>query len=219
MINLLLTLVLCYLIGSFPTGILAGRIFRKIDIRKFGSGNTGATNSFRVLGPRLGMTVAVFDFLKGAAAVALVIPWNPLPGGIPDPRLAFVTGLLAVVLGHVKPVFAGFRGGMGFNSAAGGITAAYPFLAPFCLILFLLVLTLTGQVAITAVITALGLPLLYLLTARVMHLGVFDPLILLFFSLVFVLVAFSVRKKALQYLRGEAELFEKIMIFRRRGKP
>ena len=150
MLNLIIVVAASYLLGSFPTGVIAGKLSRGIDIRKHGSGNTGATNSFRVLGWKVGMIVGLVDMAKGYAAVALIshIPFPQTPR-LQDSFL-FIAASLAVVLGHIKPIFAGFKGGKGFGTAAGAITAAYPILAPFCLLVFLVTLVLSGYVAVCA---------------------------------------------------------------------
>jgi acyl phosphate:glycerol-3-phosphate acyltransferase len=214
-VNLLFIVAASYLLGSFPTGVIAARLTRGIDLRNHGSGNTGATNSFRVLGWKIGILVALVDIAKGYAAVA-VISHLSLPGLRPLPdSLCFIAATLAAVLGHVKPVFAGFKGGKGFGTAAGAITAAYPLLAPFCLVIFLLTLILTGYVAVCAAVASFALPFLYLLATRFLSLP-FDPLILAFFAFTFALTVLGVRKKLKLYFEGKAELFEKVMIFKPR---
>ncbi|MES2202216.1 MAG: glycerol-3-phosphate acyltransferase, partial [candidate division FCPU426 bacterium] len=109
-----LYLAACYLLGALPTGYLAGRALRGIDIRKEGSGNMGATNVFRVLGKGPGIAVLLIDVAKGAAAVAL------LPRLIALPAEGWVlAGGLAAVLGHNYTVFLNFKGGKGVATSAG----------------------------------------------------------------------------------------------------
>ncbi len=215
MLDLVLIAIASYLLGSIPFGIIAGALARGIDLRERGSGNTGATNSFRVLGWKLGALVAVADIAKGYAAVALVsrihAPWS----GSAPAQAAFIVATLASVLGHIKPIFAGFRGGKGFGTAAGAISAAYPIVAPFCLAVFLIALSLTGYVAVCAAITSLALPFIYLFAARIAGFPV-DPAILIFFLAAFALTTLGVRKKLALYFAGKAELFTKLMIFKPR---
>ena len=110
-----LLIILAYLIGSIPTAILISKRFFGIDIREYGSGNMGATNAFRVLGPKYGTIIMVLDILKGMAAVGLfwLLPYyinNELE------RTNFMMGLgLAAVIGHIFPVFAQFKGGKGVS--------------------------------------------------------------------------------------------------------
>ena len=211
MLDLIVVIVASYLIGSFPTGVLVGRLTRGIDIRIVGSGNTGATNSFRVLGWKAGAVVALVDIAKGYVAVAFLTRLSlfdspPVPGSV-----LFIAATLASVLGHVKPAFAGFKGGKGFGTAAGAISAAYPMLAPFCLGAFLVTLVLTGYVAVCAVVTAFALPFFYLLATRLLD-APWDPAVFGFFVFAFLLVLVAMRKKLRLYLSGEAELFRKVML-------
>lgn len=213
MLNLAIVAIASYLLGSFPTGIVAGRLLRGIDIRDHGSGNTGATNTFRVLGWKAGILVALVDIAKGYGAVALLTQLRVFPSPPSPDSVLFILATLAAVLGHIKPVFAGFKGGKGFGTAAGAITAAFPLLAPFCLAVFLLTLVFTGYVAVCAAVTAFSLPFLYLLVIRIEGLAV-DPVILGFFVLAFFLTLLGVRRKLGLYLAGKAELFRKVMIFK-----
>ena len=117
-------ILLSYLLGSIPTGAIAGRL-RGVDLRSEGSGNLGATNALRVLGPRVGVPVLIVDIAKGAAAVLLV---TLLAG--PEPHLG-ASGIrlaagLAAMAGHVWPLFAGFRGGKGVATACGVFLAMAP---------------------------------------------------------------------------------------------
>ena len=101
-----------YLLGSIPTAVWIGKAFYGIDVREFGSGNAGATNTFRVLGKKAGFPVLIIDVLKGSAAVALAF-LSPIAFENPD-FVDLQLGLgVAVLLGHIFPVFAGFRGGKG----------------------------------------------------------------------------------------------------------
>jgi acyl phosphate:glycerol-3-phosphate acyltransferase len=213
MLDLIIIAAASYLLGSIPTGIIAGKLAKGIDLRDHGSGNTGATNSFRVLGWRLGSAVALVDIAKGYAAVALVSRLSLFSASDPPYWAAFITASLAAVLGHIKPVFAGFKGGKGFGTAAGAITAAYPIVAPFCLAVFLVTLGLTGYVAVCAAVTSLSLPFIYLLATRIFGLP-FDTVILAFFFFAFALTTLGVRKKLVLYFKGEAELFKKVMVFK-----
>jgi acyl phosphate:glycerol-3-phosphate acyltransferase len=206
---------LCYLLGSIPTGLLAGRLAGGIDIREHGSGNMGATNSFRVLGWKLGALVAFVDIAKGYVAVALVSRITLFPDSAPPASAAFIVATFAAILGHIKPVFAAFKGGKGFATAAGAICAAYPILAPFCLAIFLVSLTLSGFVAFASSVTALALPFIYLLTGLLFGRPIETP-ILVFFFLAFAMITLMLRGRLALYFKGEAQLFEKVMLFKPR---
>lgn len=149
-------LILCaYLIGSIPSGLWIGKIFHKIDIREHGSGNLGATNTFRILGKKAGLIVTVMDVLKGTAAVLLSL----LPAFSETSIHPLVLGIVAVV-GHMFPVFAGFRGGKAVATSAG-VVLGYSW--PLFIVLFFtffLTLKLTKIVSLTSII-AVSVALVY----------------------------------------------------------
>jgi glycerol-3-phosphate acyltransferase PlsY len=119
--NELLLIVLAYFIGSIPTALIISKAFFQIDIRDFGSGNMGATNTFRVLGSKYGSVVMICDILKGVFAVGLYVF---IPHYLTDEwdRTNFMVGLgLAAVIGHIFPIFAQFRGGKGVATLFGMI--------------------------------------------------------------------------------------------------
>ena len=148
------------MIGSIPTALIISRKFFGIDIREYGSGNMGATNTFRVLGSRYGTIVMVCDILKGMAAVAL---YNLLPfylhQGSGLERTNFMIGLgLSAVLGHVFPIWAEFKGGKGVATLFGMILAIQPVIAGSCVAVFLIVLYLTRFVSLSSILAGLMLP-------------------------------------------------------------
>ncbi len=155
----LVLIVVSYLIGSIPTALLVSKRFFGIDIRDYGSGNMGATNTFRVLGSRYGTMEMVIDILKGMAAVML---YNFLPFYINHDleRTNLMLGLgVAAVLGHVFPIFAGFRGGKGVATLLGMVLAIQPVIAVSCIGIFALVLFLTRYVSLSSILAALSLPI------------------------------------------------------------
>ena len=148
------------MIGSIPTALIISKKFFGIDIREYGSGNMGATNTFRVLGPRYGTIVMVCDILKGMAAVALYnfLPYYLHQGSGLD-RTNFMIGLgLSAVLGHVFPLWADFKGGKGVATLFGMILAIQPVIAGSCVAVFLLVLYLTRFVSLSSILAGLMLP-------------------------------------------------------------
>jgi glycerol-3-phosphate acyltransferase PlsY len=151
-------IIIAYLLGSIPTALIISKKYFGIDIRDYGSGNMGATNTFRVLGSRYGTIVMVFDILKGIAAVSLYI-FLPYYMSNELDRTNFMIGLgLAAVLGHVFPVFANFKGGKGVATLFGMILAVQPVIAISCVGVFLLVLYLTRYVSLSSILAALMLP-------------------------------------------------------------
>ncbi len=154
-----LLLILAYLIGSIPTALIISRSFFKIDIREYGSGNMGATNTFRVLGSKFGTIVMIGDVLKGMLAVAL---YNLLPYYINNAfdRTNLMIGLgLAAVLGHIYPIWAQFKGGKGVATLFGMVLAIQPLVAVNCVAVFLVVLFLTRYVSLSSILAGIALPI------------------------------------------------------------
>jgi len=151
-------IIIAYLLGSIPTALIISKKYFGIDIRDYGSGNMGATNTFRVLGSKYGTLVMVCDIMKGMAAVML---YNFLPHYLNNEldRTNFMIGLgLAAVVGHIFPVFANFKGGKGVATLFGMILAVQPVVAVSCVGVFLLVLYLTRYVSLSSILGALMLP-------------------------------------------------------------
>ncbi|EAF8528963.1 glycerol-3-phosphate 1-O-acyltransferase PlsY [Listeria monocytogenes] len=150
-INLILLSLLAYVIGSIPSGLWIGKIFYKKDIRDFGSGNLGATNSFRVLGIKAGSIVTVMDILKGTVATLLPFFFQLDV----DHHFWLLTGAFAII-GHSFPLFAGFRGGKAVATSAGVILAYAPLLFVAALVVFLVTLKLSKYVSLSSMIGALA---------------------------------------------------------------
>ncbi|MGX7125532.1 glycerol-3-phosphate 1-O-acyltransferase PlsY [Enterococcus viikkiensis] len=140
-------IVFAYLLGSIPSGIWIGKIFFKKDIRNFGSGNSGTTNTFRVLGKAAGLIVFAMDLLKGTLATCLPIIFhldvNPLWFG------------LIAVIGHTLPVFADFKGGKAVATSAGMILGYSPLFFFYSLVFFLIVLYLSSMVSVASIFSAI----------------------------------------------------------------
>ena len=151
MIPALLVLV-AYLLGAIPTGYLAGRWTRGIDLREHGSGNLGATNTFRVLGARIAAPVMVVDVAKGFLPAALFPRWD----GSPDWGWALAYGGAAIV-GHVFPVYMRFRGGKGVATAAGVFLAIAPKAVLPAVVAWLVILKLSRMVSLASITAAMTL--------------------------------------------------------------
>lgn len=153
------SVVLAYLIGSIPTAVWWGRAFHGIDVREHGSRNAGATNTFRVLGARAGVPVLLIDVLKGFMPVRVL----PNLSGLEVDGEAWmwfrVTLVLVTVLGHLYPVFAGFRGGKGVATSLGGVLAVHPGAALLCVGAFALVFILSRYVSLGSMTAAVIYPL------------------------------------------------------------
>jgi glycerol-3-phosphate acyltransferase PlsY len=139
--------IIAYLLGSIPSALIVGKLFYKIDIREHGSGNLGATNSFRVLGVKAGIAVTLADILKGTIAVLI-----PLLFGADVYGLAI--GLFAVA-GHTYPVFAKFKGGKAVATSGGIILGINPILFLIMITTFILSLYLSKYVSLSSMITGI----------------------------------------------------------------
>lgn len=143
--------------GSIPTAVWIGKWFYSIDVREFGSGNAGATNTFRVLGKKAGVPVLIIDILKGCAAVALVFFASLNPGSQEFFNLQLALGV-AVLLGHIFPVFAGFRGGKGVATLLGVVICIMPVACSLSLLVFLATLLITRYVSLSSMFAGISFP-------------------------------------------------------------
>ena len=142
-------LILAYLLGSIPSGLWIGQIFFKINLREHGSGNTGTTNTFRILGKKAGIATFVIDFFKGTIATLLPLIFH-VQGVSP-----LVFGLLAVI-GHTFPVFAGFKGGKAVATSAGVIFGFAPLFCLYLAVVFFGTLYLGSMISLSSVTAALA---------------------------------------------------------------
>ena len=163
---ILLALLAAYLLGSIPTALWVGRrFFGLADIREHGSGNAGATNTFRVLGPKAGSFVLLVDALKGFVAAFFLPQWLVGEGAIaPEHELYYrlACGALAVV-GHIYPVFAQFRGGKGVATILGMMLGVAPATVGVCILVFIVMLLLFRFVSLASMTAGATFALLQLL--------------------------------------------------------
>ncbi|HVB02941.1 MAG TPA: glycerol-3-phosphate 1-O-acyltransferase PlsY [Chitinophagaceae bacterium] len=164
----ILLIIIAYLIGSVSNAVWVSRRFYHLDIREYGSGNAGATNTFRVLGPTAGTFVMILDMLKGIIAVklALIIPFYIEPQHLTQ-LINLQIGLgLAAVIGHIFPIWYEFRGGKGIASLFGMVLAIQPLVALCCVFVFLLMLFLTRYVSLSSIVASIAFPLLLVFIFR-----------------------------------------------------
>ena len=205
MLSLVVIIVLAYLIGSFPTSIVTGKILRGIDVREHGSGNAGATNVFRVLGWKPGMFVMLFDIFKGFAATFWVsrISLGPVPLGH---DVVLIIAGCAAIFGHIWTVFAGFRGGKGVGTAAGMLIALFPTALLICLGVFILVFLLSRIVSLSSLSAALALPIVLSVFKYVLHQPITMPLYIFgFFASI--LIFYTHRSNIKRLLNGTENRF------------
>ncbi|GAB3911157.1 glycerol-3-phosphate 1-O-acyltransferase PlsY [Larkinella knui] len=195
------TTLLAYLLGSIPTAVWYGEGFFGLDIRKYGSGNAGATNTFRVLGKRAGTVVMLIDVLKGYTATILssLLWYFDVIGTHEILTFKLVFGLVAVI-GHCFPIWADFKGGKGVASLLGMVLAIHPEVAAVCIGIFLVVVIASQYVSLGSMMAALAFPVLLLLRAfgQKEH-----PLLIVFGVVVFLFVVLTHQKNITRLLNGE----------------
>jgi glycerol-3-phosphate acyltransferase PlsY len=202
--------ILAYLIGSIPTSVWVSKSIFKFDIRDYGSGNAGATNSFRVLGPKWGSFVMIVDVLKGVFATSLyiLIPYY-LNNELARTNFMIILGLTAVV-GHIFPIWAGFRGGKGVATILGMALAIQPTVALLCLVVFAFTLLTTRFVSLSSMLAGVAFMVLILF--------IFDEketLYRLFAIIVAFMVIVTHQKNITRLLNGTEN---KVPLFRKKNK-
>ncbi|HEX4300487.1 MAG TPA: glycerol-3-phosphate 1-O-acyltransferase PlsY [Gammaproteobacteria bacterium] len=204
--------LLAYLLGSLMGSLLVGRVYGGVDIRKQGSGNAGSTNALRTQGKIFALWVFIIDIGKGVAAAWLVpaIPL-PVPGGevLTGPWTAAVCGMLAIV-GHVFPVFFGFRGGKGAATYVGVVAALMPVALIPGFVVFVLTLTLSGYVGLSTALATWAVTLFTLI-----RFGASSPYFV--FGLAMALfILYTHRSNMQRLMAGNENRFERARFWRSR---
>ena len=148
-----LLIIVAYLVGSIPTGLILGKLIWKKDLRRFGSHNIGATNAWRILGKKAGLLIFVFDFLKGQIGVLLGGCLLGTPG-------AMVVGGLFAMFGHIFPLFLGFKGGKGVSTGLGVIATLMPKVTAIIFVVWIVLVLLTRYVSVGSIVAAILAPIL-----------------------------------------------------------
>ena len=207
----LILIILAYCLGSIPTSVWISKRFFNIDIRDYGSGNAGATNTFRILGKKWGTIVMVIDLLKGVIATSF---WVLLPGHYGEEGIArtnFMIGLgLASVVGHIFPLWAEFKGGKGVATLLGMALAMQPAVALKCIGVFLLVLYFTRFVSLSSIFAGLAFMILILFIYNEQELWY-----RIFAVLVAAMIVFTHQKNITRLLSGTEN---KVPIFKNRDR-
>ena len=197
--KLILLLIVAYLLGSIPSGVWIGKIFFNKDIRAYGSGNTGTTNTFRVLGKKAGIVVLLMDILKGTLATCLPIIFhittiNPLWFGV------------CAILGHTFPIFAKFKGGKAVATSAGMLLGFSPIFFVYSATIFVVSLYFTSMVSLSSMISAV------LITLSTIFLPYIAPVILPEHNWLLTIIAFLVssfiflrHKENIQRIKNKTE--------------
>ena len=155
----ILFLLLAYLIGAFPSAVWLGRTFYNTDVREYGSGNAGATNTFRTLGAKAGVPVLLMDILKGWLVVNLVyfVTDNQLMSDEKFFEIKLVFGIAAVI-GHLFPVYTGFRGGKGIATMLGFMLGIYWEAALLSALVFVMTFLISKYVSLSSIVASLAFP-------------------------------------------------------------
>lgn len=170
MTSLLAIALLSYLIGAIPSSLWVGKIGKNVDLRDHGSGNLGATNTFRILGWKAGTVVSIIDFSKGFTAAFLISGITVGSGQIPviysgwetEAFLQIYAGIIAVI-GHMYSIFANMKGGKGVLTACGMLYAIEPVSISLALALFIIILLSTRYVSVASISAAFAYPLFLLM--------------------------------------------------------
>ncbi|MCB0736974.1 MAG: glycerol-3-phosphate 1-O-acyltransferase PlsY [Bacteroidetes bacterium] len=190
--------ILAYLLGSFPSAVALGKWLKGIDVRGFGSGNAGATNVFRVLGWQLGVPVLMLDIAKGIFAARLSFLDVLSNHGLDRIEMALVFGLAAVI-GHLFPIFAGFKGGKGVATFFGVLIGAHPESAFVSVAIFTAVFFLTKYVSLASIITSIMYPVQIIVVHN------FQQDLMIVFSLIVPLVVCITHSKNINRLLNGTE--------------
>jgi glycerol-3-phosphate acyltransferase PlsY len=200
LLNLIFMITIAYLVGSIPTAIIYGKIFRGIDIREHGSGNAGATNVFRVMGWKSGLIVLLIDITKGLIATLFIykIAINSVPF---EPVLIQIIAGLSAVFGHIWTIFAGFKGGKGVGTGAGMIIGIIPEAVLAALIIFIITVGLTRFVSLGSVLASITIPF-YLFFKKIFFQGNISKTIMLFALFIPILIIYTHRSNIVRLLNG-----------------
>lgn len=209
MLSLFVVVLLCYLIGAIPSSLWMGKIFYKVDIREHGSGNAGATNTFRILGWKAGTIVLLFDFGKGLLCTTVIsgLAWYIGDGPVSfyanwevESMLLIFSGIAAVI-GHMFPVYANFSGGKGAATACGMLYGIEPVSISISLALFLIVMFTTRYVSLGSIAGALIYPFSQLTLRYGLNWDI-DGSIILFTSIIAAVIILKHKENIKRLLEG-----------------
>jgi glycerol-3-phosphate acyltransferase PlsY len=204
-------LIVAYLFGSIPTAVWIGRAFYGIDVREYGSGNAGATNTFRVLGKKAGIPVMLIDILKGFTATNLAFfIGTSITGGPHSNYINYQLALgIAAVMGHLFPVFAGFRGGKGIATLFGMVLAVNLSAALLCVVVFIIILLVTRYVSLSSIMGGFT----YLVGVALIYNKNTNNMVVIFGMCICLLILVTHQKNIERLLKGTES---KVNLFKRR---
>ena len=198
--KIVLIITICYLLGSIPFGYIVGKLFKKIDIREFGSGNIGATNAFRILGPSLASLVVMGDIGKGIFSIYLVKYFNI------DNSLILTIAGLAVICGHDWSLFLGFKGGKGIATTFGVVFALNPIISILAVMVWGVVLIISRYASLSSICAIISIFVFTILFKQ--------PYEYIGFSAIIIILGIFNHKENIKRLKSkkESKIGEKIKI-------
>jgi glycerol-3-phosphate acyltransferase PlsY len=192
--------IIAYVIGSIPSSVWIGKSYFGKDVRDYGSGNAGATNTFRVLGTQAGIVVLLLDIFKGVTAASLILYIPSISHGSDQyVNLQLLFGILAVV-GHIFPVFENFNGGKGIATLFGMLIGIHYLLAVACVALFIVVLLLTRYVSLSSILATISFPIF---TIYIFHRD--EPLLIAFGVAAALMVVITHKKNIIRLINHDLE--------------
>ncbi|MBS1516894.1 MAG: glycerol-3-phosphate 1-O-acyltransferase PlsY [Bacteroidetes bacterium] len=221
MLNLIGIILSSYLIGSIPVALIVGKLFKKIDIRNYGSGNLGSTNAFRVLGIPLGILVQILDISKGLIAVLVITkifyPNLPFENYTPfeDITVLKIISGLSAVLGHTFSVFVSFKGGKGINTALGMLISLAPVEVGISVAFFIVTLLSSGYVSLGSIVASFFFPVIMFIRENIFKVEIYGYNTLIFFSIgISVLLIYNHRENIKRLLYGNENRFDNLWLIR-----
>ena len=178
MLNLAFIVILSYLVGSIPSGILVSKAAHGIDIRQHGSGNMGGTNVMRILGWKYGLLVILLDALKGAITVILIarlyLGSFPFPNQTPfdDFTLVQIIAGISAVIGHIWTIFADFKGGKGIATGLGFLLVLSTVDLLIGVGVFIIIVAYSRYVSLGSILATIAIPLAMIIRANVFHVNI-----------------------------------------------
>lgn len=209
MLNLLVIIVLSYLVGSIPSGMIIARKFGNINIKEHGSGNVGGTNVFRVMGWKFGVSVILLDALKGAIAVIFIsrLYWGsfPFPNQTPfdDFTLVQIIAGITAVIGHIWTIFADFKGGKGIATGLGVLITIITLDIALALAIFVIVVSLSKYISLGSISAAVSIPIIMIVRENIFGVDIQGyHTILPFVILLAIMVIYTHRSNIIRLLNG-----------------
>lgn len=221
MTSLIVLILISYFIGSIPFALIVGKIFKRIDLRDYGSGNLGSTNAFRVLGIPLGILVQTLDIAKGLIVVLIVTNFFydilPFQNHTPfqDITVLKIIAGISAVLGHTFSVFVNFKGGKGINTALGMLISLAPVDVSISMGFFVVILLSSGYVSLGSVIASFLFPWIMFIRENYFKVDIYGYNTLIFFSIaVSLLLIYNHRENIKRLLYGKENRFESLWLIR-----